>query len=346
MAKQRPTRLTVPSPEAHAFITIADSRQHIHLKHAVNDLDWPNEAGDQGFFAERFESVGDVDHYSIAPIKSMTDSTFEHLCRIIQPSYYGDPIRTKTDLELKAVSKSGHLLSRGEDFTLDQMQAYILGHSVYAKDIPWNQLARLYNDSLADQQDSIHRFFVYCRNRSLEVLMPIQAPEIPTPDSFRQEFRSRDVNGVTEFYSEEQKAWIRDDLFHQQYHVMTYHLNTTRHFLLSTTPTLEIALAKATAYTVEARGSQVSDRMTIFRGDTCIAVAEFQQISPAKDLMGVLMSPRKLRWDFDYKSESDEDALADPVITKEQLRSLVHSVEKAFGLQWAKVGRLEDELGL
>lgn len=346
MAKQRPTQLPIPNPGAHAFITIADSRQHIHLKHSVDDLNWPTKDGDESFLAGRFEDVRNVDFYSIAPIHGMSDRTFEHLCTLLQPTYNGNPITSKASLFSEAAKLLSLKYRHATDVTPDQAQAYIMAWARLTKDVPWNQVARLYNESANDQQDALHRFFEQCRNRSLDVLMAIEEPQIVLPEGFEREFSSRVMNGITELYSDEQSAWIRDDLFYQQYHVMAYHLNTTTHFLLSTAPTLELALVKATAYTLDALGSKLSDMMVITRGDTYVACADIQQITPAKGILEVRKSPRKLRWDFDYKGERDGEELPDPPVPKEQFRSLIYSVEKALGVQWAKVGRLEDELGL
>lgn len=346
MAKQRPTQLPIPSPGAHAFITIADSRQHIQLKHSVDDRNWPTKDGDESFLAGRFNDVRNVDFYSIAPIQSMGDNTFEHLCRLLQPTYNGNPITTKASLLSEAAKLLSLKYRHATDVIPDQAQAYIMAWAPLTKDVPWNQVARLYNESAPDQQDALHRFFAQCRNRSLDVLMAIEEPQIALPEGFQREFSSRVVDGITELYSDEQSAWIRDDLFHQQYHVMAYHRSTVTHFLLATAPTLDLALAKATSYTLEALGSKLSDMMLITRGDTYVACADFQQITPAKGMSEIRKSPRKLRWDFDYKGEADGEELDEPPVPKDQLRSLVYSVEKSFGVQWAKVDRLEDELGL
>lgn len=348
MTPKRPDTLPVPKPEAHAFITIADSRQHVHLKHYADDREWPNEAGDRDFFSENFDKPASVTLEAVASITAMTDSTFEQLCRQIGPRSYGNVISNKQDLECLAARHSGKPTSLENAFTLDQMQAYIMGTALYEEDIPWNQVARLYNESEPSQQQAIHGFFVHCKNRTLSVLMAIEAPKIDLPEEFSLSFESRVADGVTEIYSEEAGAWIRDDLFHQRYHVEAYHNNTTRHFLLSTAPTLEIAMAKATAYAIKARGSSTSDLMLISRGDDYLAKAGFNSAANTNDLdiMEILMAPQKLIWDFDWNGANQDGDFTSPIIPRKQLSSLIHKVEKSLGVQWTKVSRLENELGI
>ena len=383
MFNEPPKSLTRPRIEAHPFITVVNEVQDVGFKHRTDDREWPNNFGDADFITDNFEHPVCVREDSLAPIREMTDNTFSRLCEIIRPEFFETVILSKEDLTRCAVDNTGRFDDDDDnsDFSLDQLEGYILAHASLSDSIHWANLADLYNESSADQQAAIHGFFVHCRNRSLAVLMEVPAPAFEIPESLAKTFQYESRDGQIMAFSESQQKWLRDDLFLQQYHVHGIHKSTEAIFLLATAPTLAQAIAKATAFTLNARGSSVTDSIAIKYRKSYLACSDMTHtVSEDADIMEMLMSPVTLKWDLEFgakRTRNTQNKLkglaesmakeSDPFIlnqlqaqadelregvsemhlpNRNDLRRLIFSTEKAFGLQWTKVAQLENDLGM
>lgn len=378
MHKDPPQILIRPSLEAHPFISVVNSAIPLGFKHRVDDREWPNQEGDADFYTDNFESPRCVRSSALAPIQAMSEVTFARLCKIITPEFFEAKILIKDDLSRCAVDNAHRF---DGEFSLDQLEGYIMAHAVFSNPTPWANLADLYNNSTVDQQVAIHGYFVHCRNRILSVLMGVPAPDISIPKSLVEKVRRDVINGQSMIYSESMQEWLREDLFLQQYQVQAVLKSTKSIFLLATAPTLSQAIAKATAYTKVATGSLVTDFIAIKHQGLYLAKAEFKHLVPDDaELMEIILSPVKLIWDLDF-SENQKRSLgfkvmrlrqsameaADPsismqleeqanklnelfsdwkILDRADFRRQIFSIEKAFGLQWSKVHHLENDLGM
>lgn len=381
MKTDRPSRLTVPAIEAHPFITVVNSILNLGMKHQADDTHWPDLSGDADFSVDNFEHPGCVQPYSLAPIQAMTSKTFSKLCAVLKPTFLETEI-TSQDSLADAAMIHAHRFEDDEDvgeFTLDQLQGYIMHNAVIQTDVPWASLAELYNESIASQQEALHQFFIRCRNRNLEVLMDVPAPTLGIPEGFSETLPSKVEDGQIYLLSKSRQAWLREDVFQQQYQVHGVHNNNGITYLLGAAPTLREAVGKASAYANKASGSMVLDYIAIKHLGSYLAKATFDFVNDA-DLGEMLVSPVTLRWNMDYPAErtrqhdakiktlGSEMTLAKDLRIVDQLQAqvdeiqaqidamhlpkredfkrLVFSVEKALGLQWTKVKQLEDDLGM
>lgn len=381
MHNKPPQSLTRPSLEAHPFITTVNSILPLGFKHRADDREWPNQEGDADFYTDNFEVPGCVRVAALAPIQAMSDDTLARLCKIIRPEIFETKILSRDDLSRCAADNAQRFDEDDGEFTLEQLEGYIMAHAVFSDPTPWASLADLYNDSPVDQQAAIHGYFVHCRNRTLSVLMDVPGPDISIPESLVGAVKRDVIDGQSMIYSDPMQEWLREDVFLQQYQVQAILNSTESFFLLATAPTLSQAIAKATAYTKAAKGSLVTDSIVIKHQGSYLSKAEFKHLVPDDaELMEMIMSPVKLIWDLDFgekhKRSSElkvmrltQSALeaADPSISMQlqaqadelkqhiaarripemaDLRRQIFSVEKAFGLQWSKVHQLENDLGM
>lgn len=211
--------------------------------------------------------------------------------------------------------------------------------------------------------------------------MDVPAPDLVIPDGLDAPQKEGMLDGQAMIYSESQQTWLRDDVFLQQYQVHSLLNATKTFFLLATASTLTQAIAKATAYTKKAKGDSVTDSIVIKYRDSYLSKADFKHtVSDKADIMEILMSPVTLVWDLEFgakrtratqkkldglsesmasasdpailaqlQSQADElkEGISDMHLpSRNDIRRLIFSTEKALGVQWTKVAQLENDLGM
>jgi hypothetical protein len=384
MPTNRPDSLTVPSLEAYPFINAVHFHHDVMFKHNVLQQDWiPSSKQDEEFQTLYFDCPAYVSDPQVAAVQALSDETFARLLKILEITTFGVKIETKQDLEKVTASNLGRFHAEDEPFTIDQLQTYILAGALTTNDIHWAKIAELYNGSEPDQKEAIHQYFLQCQNRNLSDLMDIPALEITLPESLQETFQSKEVDGQTFLYNDSKQQWVREDIFSRQFTVSGFHRTTKTHSLLASAPTLRLAIAKATVYTEKARGGMASDLVVLREQGKYLAQGEMKFRDKHEDdcdIMELLVAPQKLKWNFEQlgqdlghlkiKQESLREEIRrchdDNTVSqlKEQLNELelklgrtaevsdveftklVFAVEKTLGLQWNRVSKLEDALGL
>lgn len=377
MITKPPARLTRPSLEAHPFISAVDSLEPIGFMHQVDNTYWVNQEWESSFLAN-FEEPGFIQIRPIAALEALSNDTLAKLCEILRPKIFDTVILNKDDL-WRCAGDNAYRFDGDEDrpdFNNEQLQVYMMVWAKCSSPTRWASIADLYNDSTIDQQAALHGFFYYCRNRDLSWLMEVPSPDLDIPESLLVKFEEKTIDGQLFLRNEADQEWLRDDIHQQQYQVYAVSNATQTFYLLGTAPTIPQAMAKTISFALKGQGDLVPDYITIKHKDQYIVKAVPRAMD--KDSSGP-SSPMRLEWDMEYrasrirdqqvklKSLSDFDDTADPFIVnqireqaselnqiiadnpaigREDLRRLVFSVEKAFGLQWAKIIQLEDDLGM
>jgi hypothetical protein len=383
MTTSRPDSLTVPSLDAYPFINAVHFHHNVSFKHNVIQQDQsPNSKADEEFEVSFFQEPSYVSDPAVAAVQAMSDETFARLMKILQPRAFGSDIVSRQTLETITASNLNRFHDE-ESYTDDQLQTYILSKALTTQDIHWGHLAELYNGAEPGQQEAIHQYFLRCMNRDLSVLMSTPPVSITIPEKLQETFQSKDVDGEKFLFSDLQQQWVREDILHKQYRVDAYHRSTQEIFLLGSAPTLNQAIAKATAYVEKATGSMVSDLIVLRQQGKYLAQGEFKMAKDFPDdadLFEMIMSPYKLKWNFEQLGEDlgnlrakGEKLLQEIENTKDSLiigqlkqqvseidlrlsktvkvsekefTKAVFFVEKTMGLQWNRVSKLEDALGL
>lgn len=346
MTTTRPTYLAPPSLEAYPFIDILFHRLDIFIKHEYNEKDFEQAYSDKKFTGAFFTPPIEVIPYRLEPLMVMTDQTFERLCDILEPfDSYGQAYRTKEELAALAGGPKTSDDSAGHQAAM--RQTAVLHYSTLSSNIHWGSLANLYNESTNDQQEAISNFFIRVRNRCLEDLMKIPGPTFELPSSLHKEFPSKVEQGERLLYSESRQKWLREDLLHNRYRVEGFNSSRNQLFLLATAPTLAQAIAKLSLFTkaIHAPSFRIGE-FGIYLDGNYVADGMFKREigRTPQQFLTAMKEPVKIQWNlnddvWDEEPESQRISRAD--FTK-----LLFATEKALGLQWSKVRKLEDELGL
>jgi hypothetical protein len=339
MSDTLPTHITPPSLDAYPFITAKFLADNIAIEH-IKDGAWPSETDDADFESKFFASRGRIKIAQSGTLAGMDDSTFVGLFSALKLSYHNfSAISSKSDLSKLAARDFDLYID--EKFRPDQLEAFVLYSLSVGEKIHWGQVTDLYNASTPGQQQSISDYFKHFKNRSLVNLLSIQAPSFTIPDSVQSKFLSRVENGLTYCFSDIKQTWLREDLFHQEFVIKSV-LQDGSIGLVGSAPTLAIAIAKASlfAQTVSPERDHIAIRMSV----------NGQRLAFAKivDIQGH-HSAAKLVWSIssvgEYCLKSQRVSLHSGLI-KDAFTEALMEVEKELGLQWYKVQKLEDELGL
>lgn len=346
MTATRPTYLAPPSLEAYPFIDILFHRLDIHIKHEYNEKDFEQAYSDQSFANLYYTSPLKDIPFRIEPLLAMTDQTFERLCDILEPiDSDGQAYRTKAELAGSIAGIEHPDDTDGHHAAM--LQTAVLHHSTVSSNIHWGRLANLYNESTPDQQEAISGFFLRVRNRCLEDLMKVPGPTFELPASLHEEFASKVEQGDRLIYSETSQKWLREDLFHNRYRVEGFHSGKNQIFLLATAPTLTQAIAKLTLFTqhIHAPTHSMSEFCVVLDGEY-VADGLFKRDFGKKPqaFLTALKTPVKTQWNLNDDVWDDEPG--SPRISRTDFTKILFATEKALGLQWSKVRKLEDELGL
>lgn len=359
MATDRYDPLKIPSLHDYPFISAAFSRTIAEFKNADGQMISTDVSGERRLKDRNFNGHGTVKHEQMAPIHGMTDQTFESLFGLLKPSVKGKLIRSKTDLETLAAIELKDDLA-----TLDQMASYLLFGANLSPNIQWAKVAHLFNESTNDQKEAIYHYFGEYKNRVLSWLFELNPKITELPESLQESFESKEQDGVTYLYSESLQKWLRDDRFHQQYRVDIVITRMNAITLAATAPTLAQAIAKATLYVLDGEYELDCYHCTIRQSGLPVAHAEFHSLNSDHDkIIDYAERPIKLIWQADNLGFGQQyiDNMINKGTTQAQMNAMLQNyapvtektfiktlfaVEKALGVTWNKVARLEDELGL
>lgn len=348
MASPRPSYLAPPSLEAYPFIDILFHRQDIHINHKYNEKDFEQAYPDKEFANAYFTSPLEVIPYRIEPLLAMTDQTFERLCDILEPiDSDGQAYRTKAELAALVAYIKQPEDSTGQHQAM--LQTAVLHHSTLSNNIHWGSLANLYNESSSDQQEAISGYFQRIRNRSLEDLMKVPAPTFELPASLCEDFESKVEQGVRHVYSTARQDWLREDLHHNRYRIEGFNGGRGLIFLLATAPTLAQAIAKLSIFTqaINPPSFNMSEFSVLLDGKY-VADGQFKRDfgKRPQPFMSAMKAPVKIQWNLEDDVWDVEPDVYPPRVTRAEFTKTLYATEKALGLQWSKVRKLEDELGL
>lgn len=377
MITKPPARLTRPSLEAHPFISAVSDLEQVGFMHQVENTYWASQEREAAF-QSGFEEPGFIQIKPIAALEALSNDTLAKLCQILRPKIFDTLILNKDDL-WRCAGDNAYRFDGDEDrpdFNNEQLQVYMMAWASFSSPTRWASLADLYNDSTTDQQAALHAFFCYCRNRDLTWLMEVPAPDLEIPESLLVDFEEQTIDGQVFLRNDASQEWLRDDIHQQQYQVYAVSNETQTFYLLGSAPTATHAIGKTMAFALKGQPDLVPDYFTIKHKNQYIAKA-VPRVS-GKGVSGP-SSPMRVEWDMEYRAsrikdqqdklnslhafaETADDFIADqvleqaselqqiiddnPAIGREDLRRLVCAVEKAFGLQWAKIMQLEDDLGM
>jgi hypothetical protein len=358
-------QLDAPALQDYPFISIIYRGEGTGFKTGAG-LD---AAGDTNLHGEilftRFASPGKIDLPLIAPYEAMTDETFAALASILG-FYCGDhAIKDRPGLEQFSLQKIKQFMPADplfDTYSPAQLQAYALSRSTLSrKNIHWGNLASLYNQSAADQQQAILQYFEKYLGQDLEHLLAYKAKHYDLPKSLMDTSETREHKGNTYHYSEVLQTWLRDDAYLQQYRVDI--VNDVYQTLIATAPTITLALAKAIDHLKDTEYTPDFDHCEIRQGGLRVATSSFESRVDDRQLNDFAARPVKALWRLDDlgADKEIEEAIRTrnlaPVqveamtkfttpIKKEDFIKTLYKVEKAMGVQWNKVRHLEDALGL
>jgi hypothetical protein len=385
MTSTRPALLTPPPLEAYPFIDVMFRQEMVGIAHK------PYGASDRSYLKNvfndtSFKSPDSLRLEQIAPLQAMNEATLDRLLYILRPKLYGASLTTKADFDQTVLDAYDrhihHMPANTTPCRLEQMASFQLAKAYFTEPADWGQMADLYNESSADQQEAIHQLFVNIMNIKLKELFATPAPKLKLAESLSEAFESKIENGETFFYSEVEKQWLRQASFQQIYRVtISLKGSSDPCLLVATAPTSKQAIALASIY------AQTTDdlfcpgnKITIHHNLDEVATADLvpsgvSTINSDRSEIDTL----KLVWDFPNVGAftGHDKTIRDNLVTQiencspslreglerehreicrqihsrssdtpETFTKAVLSVERTLGLQWSKVQLLEDALGL
>lgn len=383
MSSTRPSSLTPPLLEAYPFIDLMFRHHMVDIAHRPYGVSHKRYL-DNVFNDTWFRSVDTINPGNTAPLQAMSGDTLDRLLYILRPKISGSVISTKATFDqvvVDAYDQHNHHLSIYDPCSLEQIASYLVSKAFFTEPVHWGQMAGLYNESSADQQEAIHQFFVNNLNRQLIEIFGAPAPQVKLPETLSKKFETKIENGETLFYSNVEQQWLNQAALQQVYRVtINYKGSSDPDLLVGTGPTVEQAIALASLFAQAADASCPGNRMTIHHLNYDIAIAEIEA-SGVRTLNNDLSENdhKKLSWDFSkvgirtdhFKNVRDNlvtliencnqnmrEGLEQEHLdicrliascssdTPESFTKAVLSVERALGLQWSKSRLLEDALGL
>lgn len=274
----------------------------------------------------------------VAPLAAMSDETFRRLALILNFVIEDKLVDSKRGLAVAAIHQMPGILDlhgEGPDkYTQDQLQTYLLLRARDSFVIHWGALADLYNESTDDQKDAILSLFSETLNRSLKMLMSyrqnVLIPDMPEPACETQVH-----GGLTYSFSYLTQEWLREDSMQNRFNVEARIVQSSE--FIAATPTLEQAIGYAIAYIQRENdtynGLPFFDRIAIEFDGELVAVARIEKSNYESADSG-----RKLKW--------NDSTFPNELFPKKTFLAAAQKAEADFDLQWTKVHRLEEELGL
>jgi hypothetical protein len=338
-----PERIEPPSLAAFHFISkvFTDSNAHgngiAHLQHDnLYNFDDAEFSNNYYFWAKGVMTA------QIAPLNAMSDSTAARLFSIIGVIIRDKLIETKADLVNVAITEmeDPEDLYHIDGCTLDQLQSFLLHHAKQDMNPHWIELAEFYNALDHDQQHAVSQFFLNCLNRPLDVLLAVPGPEHELPAVITHDLKTHTQDGKHYAFCEIDQHWFRDADLNEKFVVtgLNKFMANDRRLLIATASTLKEAVASASLYIKNINSEDTIREVELKYMGTVLAVANLHSPNFWSMPIPHIELPAKLIWDRE-KAGNDH-------ITKKQFIDTLLETEKLLGLQWSKVQKLEDELGL
>jgi hypothetical protein len=345
----RPTSLAAPALNAYPFINLMyeDMRTFDTKFLIASGIEYPAEKwtfNDKIFRAMHFASADMVTADHFAPLEAMTDNTFQKLIGSFDLTIADVEIKSRSDL-LAAVSKevaNADHDSRFHHASPQQISTWLLNDHARQASIHWGHVVRLYNESTPDQQEAIHRFFQKCLNRSLEDLLSMPGP-LPLDAAIEPAMDTKNVDGITHVFPEKENEWIREDRAYNLFTVFGYRGPKTPNafrentYMIAGARTFEEAVAYATRYTQGIDEKDTILRIAIDYLGVEVCSGQVVGTGPQNPNKFYHSLPAKLDW---------EPAKDSPLMSPSTLQWTLIRMEQKLGVQWSKVKKLDDELGL
>lgn len=339
----QPQRIEPPSLAAFHFISkvFHESKGYAcgiaHLQH-----DTPYQYDDMEFSQNNYFWAKGVGISQIAPLDAMSDDTLAHLFSIIGVIIHDKLIETRDDLINVAVTEmeDPEDIYHIEGCTLDQLQSFLLYHAKQDMNPHWIELAEFYNSLAQDQQHAVSLFFSDCLNRPLDDLLAVPGPEQELPAVITKDLETHTQDGKHYAFCEIDQHWFRDADLNEKFVVtgVVKHNVADRRLLIATASTLKEAVAGASLYTHNMKTEDAIREVEIKYMGKVLAAAKVESPSMWSLPFPHIERPAKLNWDR-------ENAGTDKITSQQFFKTLLET-EKLLGLQWSKVQKLEDELGL
>jgi hypothetical protein len=341
-AMSQPERIEPPSLEAFHFISRVFHEAPGYLDGFAHQQHCnPYQFEDDDFCKDHFYAAKEVGPAQLAPLAALSDETAARLFSIIGVIIRDTLIETKADLANIAIQE----IDEPEDeydiegCSLDQLQIFLLHHAKQDMNPHWIELAEFYNTLAQDQQHAVSQFFISILNRPLDELLAVPGPEQALPAVISQELETHTQDGKHYAFCPIDQHWFRDADLNEKFVITgTATPLVNRNLLIATASTLKEAVARTSLY------------ITGMSSDDAIRAVEIRYMGQALASANVgsknfwsmpvphIELPAKLIWDR-------ENAGTDK-ITNQQFFDALIQTEKLLGLQWSKVQKLEDELGL
>ena len=339
MPSERPARIATPSVDAYPYIRLLYENIDCHIP--KEPVDWdrvgPHVVKDFDFDYSRQQTASKIDAALMAPLAAMSDQTFEALCSVLKPRMYGEIITSRNSLADLAQRRYSDLSTDENPASLDQVMTHLFLTAWANRYVEWARLAELYNDSPDDQKEALHRYFTEGRNRDLGFMFRVKTPEFDLPASFDKPLQTKAGNDQTQAFDLVTGKWLREDFVMNQFEVHGIDSHN-RDILIATAPTLELAIARGINGAINFNGKLL--RMTLTLHGRFVAEGEVEFTSGShphiKD-----KDPRITWTHVEPRTTSDEGR-----IDKNEFLKTLYATESALGIQWSKVSKLEDELGL
>lgn len=326
-----PPKIDAPSLADFPFIRIKYERLLMGQPgETIDDLMTDN---DDDFSHHFFCNPASVAYEQAVALEMLSNETFSGLCHAMDLAYYDKPFRSKDELSVITAQEFDSLNKLGADdcqATFEQVMSYILFKAKAGKDVRWDRIAEIYNNAQESQQRALAFYFDRCENRDLLDLLSTRAPAIELPAEFTEIFERKIVGTEAFVIDADTQRLTREDIFMNRFEVA---LIDSQNFmtLAATGPTLTSALGKAI--------SNVRDSTDLMLYRAHIN-RDGIQIAEGKIVYTTGTSPSfpdcdpRINWKSMSKSE---DA---------SFNKALYAAEKALGIQWSKVQRLEEELGM
>jgi hypothetical protein len=332
---KRPDLLPIPSIDAYPYIRIVFENIDCAIPGEPPDAtrEGPHVVRDEEYFYDG-ATPPLFDTHLTAPIALMSDQTLEALCAAMRPAIYGEFITSRQSLEDLARRKFETIMSQYQDTASpEQVQCFLLVSARTSLFTQWAKIADLYNGASDDQKQAIYRYFENCLNRDLGQLLTIQAPVFDVPASLTPSFESKKEGEQTLVFDAKSNGWIREDIFLGQF---AAYATDSRHQdrLLAVAPTMELAFARATLAVRNFDG--VLKQVTLTKNGNLLAQGEVA--FTGGNHPHIKNQDPRITWE-------PEDNERVGITRREVLRALF-AAETAIGMEWSKVRRLEDDLGM
>lgn len=339
MSSTRPTYIQPPSAEAYPYIRLLYENLDCH--HPTEQLNWervgPHVVADIDFDDSNQNGPHKIDTAIMAPLAAMTDVTLEALCSVLRPKFQNEIITSRKNLADMARRQYGNLTETSHPASADQVMSYLLLAAQANRYVEWARLAELYNTSADDQKEALYHYFTVVKNRDIAILLATKAPAIDLPPAFDKPLQTRVENGGKQAFDVATGRWVREDFAINQFEVYgvdSYH----RDLLISTAPTLELAIARAIQGSIDFKGTLMN--ISLAQLGQFVAMGEVKFTSGSHP--HVKDKDPRITWRHaDLRPKNDQGG-----ITKKEFLKSLFATEAALGMQWSKVSTLEDQLGL